>query len=77
MDDNIINNNVDSVETSPDEKLPTPVESEKESKSSPVSVQPNRSPEITFQGNSYDLMSVVGVSIGGMTLFTISVNLRI
>ena len=35
-----------------------------------IPVQPATRPEITFQGNNYDLMSVVGVVIGGSVLFT-------
>ncbi len=69
MEDNTIDDG-DSMEISPDEKFLASVDAKEESENSSVSARPNRSPEITFQGNSYDLMSVVGVSIGGMTLFT-------
>lgn len=47
-----------------------------DSSAAPVSTQSESAgavsspPQITFQGNSYDLMSVVGVTIGGMTLAT-------
>ena len=37
---------------------------------SSTSAESGTSPEITFMGNSYDLMSVVGVTVGGLTLFT-------
>ena len=42
-----------------DEELPVPAAS-----------SAGTSPTVTFQGNSYDLMAVVGVTIGGMVLLS-------
>ena len=38
--------------------------------SDPLAASTHSTAEITFRGNSYDLMSVVGVTVGGMTLLT-------
>jgi hypothetical protein len=41
-----------------------------DSPAAPAVAAAGASPQITFRGNSYDLMSVVGVTVGGMTLLT-------
>lgn len=37
----------------------------------PIPTSPSAATEITFQGNNYDLMSVVGVTTGGIALLTL------
>ena len=53
-------------DTSNSDSLAAPAPSENASTDATAGL----SPQITFQGNSYDLMSVVGVTIGGITLVT-------
>jgi len=56
-----VNNLVDPINPPPDTEV----------EAIPIPTPPNTSAEITFQGNNYDLMSVVGVTTGGIALLTL------
>lgn len=52
------------------ESVPSVVPGEEPEQSTATETGGSTSPKVTFRGNSYDLASVVGVTIGGMTLLT-------